>query len=42
MDKYCYEQEGTLCFSRPIYIDRTSVSPPMIPSAMNLTADTAN
>lgn len=25
MEKYCYEQEGTFCFSRPIYADGSSV-----------------
>ena len=25
MEQYCYEQPGTLCFSRPIYVDGSSV-----------------
>jgi hypothetical protein len=25
MEDYCYEHAGTLCFSRPVYIDETSV-----------------
>ena len=25
MEKYCHQQEGTFCFSRPIYTDGTSV-----------------
>ena len=27
MEKYCREQEGTFCFSRPIYTDTTNVPP---------------
>jgi len=25
MEKYCYEQEGTFCFSRPVYADGSNV-----------------
>jgi hypothetical protein len=25
MEKYCREQEGTFCFSRPIYVDGSNI-----------------